>query len=70
MTGTLTAFRWEVRKLLSQKRTYIGVGAAALLPTLFVVVMSFQTGGPYDAPLGHNLRKTGLSLALVGSGSV
>jgi ABC-2 type transport system permease protein len=65
MTGTLTAFRWEVRKLLSQKRTYIGVGAAALLPTLFVVVMSFQTGGPYDAPLGHNLRKTGLSLALV-----
>jgi ABC-2 type transport system permease protein len=27
--------------------------------------MSLQTGGPYDAPLGHNLRKTGLSLALV-----
>jgi ABC-2 type transport system permease protein len=65
MSGTLIAFRWEARKLLSQKRTYIGIGAAALLPTLFVVVMSLQTGGPYDAPLGHNLRKTGLSLALV-----
>jgi ABC-2 type transport system permease protein len=65
VTGTLIAFRWEVRKLLSQKRTYIGIGAAALLPTLFVIVMSLQTGGPYDAPLGHNLRKTGLSLALV-----
>jgi ABC-2 type transport system permease protein len=62
---TLTAYRWEVRKLISQKRTYIGVGAAALLPVLFVMVMAFQKGGPYDAPLGHNLRHTGIVLALV-----
>jgi ABC-2 type transport system permease protein len=54
-----------MRKLLSQKRTYIGVGAAALLPIVFVSVMALQKGGPYDAPLGHNLRKTGLALALV-----
>ena len=60
-----TAYRWELRKLASQKRTYIGIGAAALLPVLFVVVMAFQTGGPYDAPLGHNLRHTGIALALV-----
>ena len=62
---SLTAYRWELRKLLSQKRTYIGIGAAALLPVLFVSVMAVQKGGPYDAPLGHNLRKTGLALALV-----
>lgn len=62
---TLTAYRWELRKLASQKRTYIGIGAAALLPVLFVVVMAFQKGGPYDAPLGHNLRHTGIALALV-----
>jgi ABC-2 type transport system permease protein len=62
---TLTAYRWEVRKLVSQKRTYIGIGAAALLPVLFVVVMALQTGGPYDAPLGHNLRHTGIVLSLV-----
>jgi ABC-2 type transport system permease protein len=61
----LTAYRWEVRKLLSQKRTYIGLGASALLPILFVSVMALQTGGPYDVPLGHNLRHTGLALALV-----
>lgn len=61
----LTAYRWEVRKLLSQKRTYIGIGAATLLPIVFVVVMAFQTGGPYDVPLGHNLRRTGIALALV-----
>ena len=61
---TLTAYRWELRKLLSQKRTYIGIGASALLPVLFVVVMALQKGGPYDAPLGHNLRQTGIVLAL------
>jgi ABC-2 type transport system permease protein len=63
--GTLTAYRWELRKLVSQKRTYIGLGAAAVLPVVFVVVMALQKGGPYDAPLGHNLRRTGLALALV-----
>jgi ABC-2 type transport system permease protein len=63
--GALTAYRWEARKLASQKRTYIGIGAAALLPVIFVVVMSLQTGGPYDAPLGHNLRHTGLAIVLV-----
>jgi ABC-2 type transport system permease protein len=62
---TLTAYRWELRKLAAQKRTYIGIGAAIALPILFVVVMALQTGGPYDAPLGHNLRKTGIALALV-----
>jgi ABC-2 type transport system permease protein len=61
----LTAYRWELRKLRSQKRTYIGIGAAALLPIVFVTVMALQTGGPYDVPLGHNLRHTGIVLALV-----
>lgn len=65
MTGALVAYRWELRKLVAQKRTYIGLGAAALLPVIFVTVMALQKGGPYDAPLGHNLRRTGLALALV-----
>jgi ABC-type transport system involved in multi-copper enzyme maturation permease subunit len=65
VTGALVAYRWELRKLVSQKRIYIGLGAAALLPVIFVTVMGLQKGGPYDAPLGHNLRRTGLALALV-----
>jgi ABC-2 type transport system permease protein len=65
VTGALVAYRWELRKLVSQKRTYIGIGAAAALPIVFVTVMALQKGGPYDAPLGHNLRRTGLALALV-----
>jgi ABC-2 type transport system permease protein len=63
--STLSVYRWELRKLLAQKRTYIGIGAAALLPVVFVTVMAVQTGGPYDVPLGHNLRHTGIALTLV-----
>jgi ABC-2 type transport system permease protein len=63
--STLTAYRWELRKLAAQKRTYIGIGAAALLPVVFVTVMALQSGGPYDVPLGHNLRQTGIPLTLV-----
>jgi ABC-2 type transport system permease protein len=62
---TLTAYRWELRKLMSQKRTYIGIGSAAALPIIFVVVMALQKGGPYGAPLGNNLRHTGIALSLV-----
>lgn len=61
----LTVYRWELRKLRSQKRTYIGLGAAALLPLAFVTVMSLQKGGPEDVPLAPNLRHTGIVLPLV-----
>jgi ABC-2 type transport system permease protein len=63
--GLVKRYGRELRKLAAQKRTYIGIGAAALLPVVFVVVMALQSGGPYDAPLGHNLRKTGLAITLV-----
>lgn len=32
-----TIYRWELRKLVSQKRTYLGFGLAVLLPVIFVV---------------------------------
>jgi len=32
-----TVYRWELRKLASQKRTYLGLGLAVLLPLIFVV---------------------------------
>jgi ABC-2 type transport system permease protein len=35
--ATLTAYRWELRKLISQKRTYLGLGLAILLPLIFVL---------------------------------
>jgi ABC-2 type transport system permease protein len=35
--STLTAYRWELRKLISQKRTYLGLGLAVILPLIFVL---------------------------------
>ncbi|HEY7960297.1 MAG TPA: ABC transporter permease subunit, partial [Solirubrobacteraceae bacterium] len=35
--STLTAYRWELRKLISQKRTYLGLGLVVILPLFFVV---------------------------------
>jgi ABC-2 type transport system permease protein len=35
--STLTAYRWELRKLISQKRTYLGLVLAVLLPLIFVL---------------------------------
>lgn len=35
--STLTAYRWELRKLVSQKRTYLGLALVVVLPVFFVV---------------------------------
>jgi len=35
--STLVVYRWELRKLVSQKRTYLGLGLAMLLPLIFVI---------------------------------
>jgi ABC-2 type transport system permease protein len=40
--ATLTAYRWELRKLVSQKRTYLGLGLATVLPLIFVTVQSLR----------------------------
>ncbi len=36
--STFTVYRWELRKLVSQKRTYLGLGLATILPLIFVIV--------------------------------
>ena len=58
-------YRWEIAKLLAQKRTYLGLGAAILVPIIFVTVLVFQTGGPADVPLGRYIRDTGLAVPFV-----
>ena len=40
--ATLTVYRWELRKLVSQKRTYLGFGLAIILPLIFVIVQSLR----------------------------
>jgi ABC-2 type transport system permease protein len=58
-------YKWEVLKLLAQKRTYLGLGAAMLVPLLFVVVLILKSGGPNDIPLGRSIRETGLATPFV-----
>jgi ABC-2 type transport system permease protein len=65
MSAVARVYRWEIAKLLAQKRTYLGIGSAALVPVIFVVVLVLQTGGPNDVPLGRYIRDTGLAVPFV-----
>jgi ABC-2 type transport system permease protein len=62
---TFTAYRWELRKLRSQKRTYLGLGAAVAVPLIFVTALSLRSGGPRDVPFGRYVHTTGLAIPLV-----
>jgi ABC-2 type transport system permease protein len=65
MTGVARVYRWEIAKLLSQKRTFLGLGAAAAVPVIFVLVLVIKSGGPNDVPLGRYIRDTGLAVPFV-----
>ena len=63
--GTPTVLRWELRKLRSQKRTYLGLGAAVVFPLLFVILSSSRHGHPGDTPFSAYVRETGLAAPLL-----
>jgi ABC-2 type transport system permease protein len=65
VTAVARIYRWEVTKLLAQKRTYLGLGAAMVVPLIFVIVLQLQSGGPNDVPLGRYIRDTGLATPFV-----
>jgi ABC-2 type transport system permease protein len=46
--STLIALRWELRKLVSQKRTYLGLGLAIALPLIFVLVQRLRHHHPRE----------------------
>jgi ABC-2 type transport system permease protein len=64
--GVGTVYAWELRKLRAQKRTYIGLGAAILVPVIFIVALLTGDGGPEDIPFGRYVRESGLAIPLVG----
>src|SRR5256885_14350143 len=63
--GVLTVYAWELRKLRSQKRTYIGLGASVLVPLIFVAAVAIRNGGPEDVAFGRYIHDTGLAIPLV-----
>jgi ABC-2 type transport system permease protein len=65
MPGVATVYRWEVRKLLAQKRTYLGFGAAAIVPIIFCIAVGAGGGHPNDVAFGKYIHETGLAIPLV-----
>jgi len=65
MAAVAKVYRWELAKLVAQKRTYLGLISAVLVPIVFVVVLVLQSGGPNDVPLGRYIRNTGLAVPFV-----
>ncbi len=65
--GIATVYRWELFKLRFQKRTYLGLGAAVVVPILFVVAIHFRhhRGGGGDFAFADYLSKSGLAVPLV-----
>jgi ABC-2 type transport system permease protein len=64
--GVWTVYRWELRKLRSQKRTYLGLGGAVAVPIIFVVAVSLRSGrGPDDVAFGRYIHDSGLAIPLV-----
>jgi ABC-2 type transport system permease protein len=61
--STLTAYRWELRKLVSQKRTYMGFGLAMLLPLIFVIVQNVHQhhGRGGDSIFAAQITQSGLA---------
>jgi ABC-2 type transport system permease protein len=61
--STLTVYRWELRKLVSQKRTYLGLGLAVLLPLIFVVVQNLHQhhGHGGESIIATQITQSGLA---------
>jgi ABC-2 type transport system permease protein len=67
--GLRTVYAWELRKLRVQKRTYLGLGAAALVPLIFITALLLNGGnggGDGEIPFERYVRETGLAIPLVG----
>jgi ABC-2 type transport system permease protein len=60
--STLTVYRWELRKLISQKRTYLGFVLVCALPLIFVIVENIhQRQGHRDNIFATQISQSGLA---------
>ena len=59
--------RWELYKLLRQRRTFLGLGVTALVPILFVAAIQITRQGPDggEVPFAAQLLDNGLVVPLI-----
>jgi ABC-2 type transport system permease protein len=62
-------YYWELRKLVAQKRSWLGLAAAGIVPLVFLISIQISKvtpgDGPYADPMGAGLRHSGLALVPV-----
>jgi ABC-2 type transport system permease protein len=63
--SALTVYRWELVKLRFQKRTYLGLGAAVVVPILFALAVALRDGEPREVAFGRYIHETGFAVPLV-----
>ena len=68
MPGVATVYRWELLKLRHQKRTYLGLGMAILVPVLYVVAVALRRHQDHGGGFAFTdyVDKSGLAIPLVG----
>jgi ABC-2 type transport system permease protein len=60
--STLAVYRWELRKLVAQKRTYLGFALVCALPLIFVIVENIhQQHGHRDNIFATQISQSGLA---------
>ena len=61
--STATVYRWELRKLVSQKRTYLGLALVVILPLFFVVFQNVHQrhGRGGDNIFASQITQSGLA---------
>jgi ABC-2 type transport system permease protein len=62
--GIAVAYRWELRKLAAQRRTYLGLAGMAAMPLLFVFAVLVD-GGEVEGTLFGRVTETGLATPLI-----
>ena len=62
MVALRTVYAWEIRKLILQRRTYLGFGIAFIVPLIFVIALALQSGQPDDVAFGRYVRQSGLAI--------
>jgi ABC-2 type transport system permease protein len=65
--STLTVYRWELRKLISQKRTYLGLALVVVLPLFFVIFQSVHTQHDHraDSIFAAQITQSGLATPIL-----